>query len=80
MSTWQPIETAPKDGTRFLAWAPLWRCPFPAQSPDPVTSLVWIDTCEAEAKGRREFATHWMPMPALPNDNEVRGLKVKVEG
>ena len=67
---WKDISTAPRDGTRFLAWGPLWRCPFPAQFPDPVTTMVWIDTCEVEAKGRREYATHWMPLPAPPRPDD----------
>lgn len=61
---WQPIETAPKDGTHILAFVPwavhpktlfwakyadAWRCP----------------ASEAGPCGAWE-ATHWQPLPAPP--------------
>ena len=65
---WQPIETAPKDGTSILSW--------PAQSAftgDETISYVvrWNDWKQAwiEASGEEYdtfYPTHWMPMPEGP--------------
>lgn len=55
--SWQPIDTAPKDGTEFLGW-------FPGS-----TVMIWWmgqggvwgnDFWEGEAP------THWMPLPEPP--------------
>lgn len=63
---WQPIETAPKDGTFFLAWNGNWRGVAqyfePAYEDDP----IWVDETT-------EFIhpppTHWMPLPPPPKEN-----------
>lgn len=58
-NVWQPIETAPKDGTRFLAYR---------KSIYPVVCF-WNE----KHLGTREWGfhplenpTHWMPLPTLP--------------
>ena len=63
---WQPIETAPRDGTRVLTYSPTaasrwWR----------VTILRWHQPANPEAKGfwtgeRKVQPTHWQPLPAPP--------------
>lgn len=58
MSDWRAIDSAPKDGTWFLAWNGFWHI------------LGWIKNARAESEG--EFltskmehlyppATHWAP-------------------
>lgn len=63
---WQPIETAPKDGTRILGWS----------SGDGVCIVAFGDTprrtrwYENHPLGRLPIKqpTHWMPLPAPPED------------
>ncbi len=62
---WQPIESAPKDGTRVLGfvgrWVIVrWAVRFSEHYGD--TSGGWYD---GEIDGRA-FPTHWMPLPAPP--------------
>lgn len=63
-SGWQPIETAPKDGTKILGYSPYW----------DVGTIRW-QTSQSGISGfwdvSTRFAhsnaiTHWMPIPALP--------------
>lgn len=66
MSEWQPIETAPKDGTWVLGWAPGWT----------VVTMAWCDIplypvsdkpYWAQGGAQRAVpATHWMPLPEPP--------------
>ena len=60
-STWQPIETAPKDGRRFLC---IW------------LNQVEIATWQSEVSNWQQWPdgdfdiggelTHWMPLPEKP--------------
>jgi len=65
MPGWQPIETAPKDGTRILAW--------PVYSDDLPAEARW--RYMRRTPGRWETGsgpiygngpTHWMPLPPSP--------------
>jgi hypothetical protein len=75
MTEWQPIETAPKDGSDILLW-----CPNMIKS-DPAGALVghWYkdshnprwhisNVCgwEWECDLNYEKATHWQPLPEPP--------------
>lgn len=65
MSEWQPIETAPKDGTRILAF-------FPIINSYKILTIEFIRhrwyicpyDCEFEMTGGDP--THWMPLPNPP--------------
>jgi hypothetical protein len=79
MSTWQPIETAPRDGTWFLiacaedgyssyevgAYDPLMVAKY-----EPVECGLYSrsEAVAYEWRGFNNFhcATHWMPLPAPP--------------
>ena len=71
MTDWQPIETAPKDGTNILAW------PCSDGWGDEYFPYVvqWVDANEYHEGMWREAAgekydwfnpTHWMPLPEPP--------------
>lgn len=67
MSDWQPIETAPKDGTRVLvadedvwmAVARYWPC-----------NSYWIE--DAASGMKLNPPTHWLPLPPPPQSPQVR--------
>ena len=71
--SWQPIETAPKDGTQLLTY-------WPGNEPHEgvVCTGRWDDYDErwdfdAEGWSDEDYAeipqpTHWMPMPLPPED------------
>jgi len=63
---WQPIETAPKDGTVVLGWSGVWSVGMPE-------TVLWLDRAERSGwftyAGHHRFMnqpTHWMPLPAPP--------------
>lgn len=61
MSKWRPIETAPKDGTEIVVYAPY----------DGVVSSSYKHGCWQKlmtvSGARHENApTHWMPLPEPP--------------
>jgi hypothetical protein len=62
---WQPIETAPNDGTRVLVW--LTRSPARSGRPQVVMGAPWHDGKQA---WWIDCATHWMPLPEPPS---IRG-------
>jgi hypothetical protein len=57
---WQPIETAPKDGTPVLAFAPIGDL--------PVTRVLSCNDGEwlSWPGPHRYDPTHWMPLPTPP--------------
>jgi hypothetical protein len=61
-SAWQPIETAPRDGTKILAWdGDEWLVAWCCQGSG------WIsDELQEWHPGEREYPTHWQPHPSPP--------------
>ena len=66
---WQPIETAPRDGTEFLAFKPSSFGPI-------IVVCEWLDEDHPDYDGETPHvtwdfsgfwdATHWMPLPQPP--------------
>lgn len=65
MSEWQTIETAPKDGTKFLgAWKTFFLKEWIIQTmkfKDGSFVILWDHDDDIEP-------THWMPLPQPPKD------------
>lgn len=67
---WQPIETAPKDGTHVLT--------FVREMPNPIC-VGWYqeDNDDGEIVGTWRddggSPTHWMPLPEPPEDETLEG-------
>lgn len=63
MTLWQPIETAPKNGTYVLLWVPGFNTPDIAG---------WVDGSWATPDDHSDLCcpyggpTHWMPLPERP--------------
>lgn len=61
---WQPIETAPKDGSRILAYEP--------SADSKIHEIWWEDDCGGPFQGWTDDwdtepePTHWVPLPAGP--------------
>jgi hypothetical protein len=60
---WQPIGTAPKDGTCFLAYA----APGQHGLPELYSLCVWHSNAGFCIDELRE-PTHWQPLPPPPGD------------
>lgn len=64
---WQPMETAPTDGTPFLAYSrPVVGSGCPPDLPPFISVCAWhpdagFCTCELREP------THWMPLPEPPH-------------
>lgn len=69
---WRPIETAPKDGTRFLA------CEFLLSPGRPVAHVFMCHYWAGDHQNAPQFMrygagsnpTHWTPLPAPPEGRE----------
>lgn len=72
--TWQPIETAPKDGSYFLAANQLgvWVCHYQPKAAsgyvfdNPWRSVMLNHWHIADKAVQYHVATQWMPLPAAP--------------
>jgi hypothetical protein len=69
---WQPIETAPRDGTSILAIC--------ASAYSPVAGVTWWNEAWTHYSRPAEkwhggvvkwFPTHWMPLPQPPNNERT---------
>ncbi len=60
---WMPIESAPKDGTPFIAWD---------SKEESACFCWWIDDGNEGSPNGYGFepqdVTHWMPLPQPPKD------------
>lgn len=76
---WQPIETAPKDGSQFLVWTN--RIGFSVvthdvENPMPVHivpsghHLLINEGKHGPYPLRGDYPTHWMPLPAAPTPDQ----------
>lgn len=59
-NAWQPIETAPKDGTRILLWISVG-----IAMPYAWEGERWIGD---DYPLNMAYPTHWMPLPDAPNE------------
>ena len=67
-SAWQPIETAPKDGTRVWLWNGYRRAIGWYSHYEDSSSGWHRQALIGEPLGLRDIApeTHWMPLPGPP--------------
>lgn len=68
MSEWQPIETAPKDGTVVDIWAYGHRLPDVQFCGDDTTPGWYFVYDYSELAAFDGDATHWMPLPDPPEN------------
>ena len=65
---WQPIETAPKDGTWILVYKPFNLYGFDDSKWFVDKYIVrWADECwNISMEDKVIYPTHWMPLPKPP--------------
>lgn len=62
---WQPIETAPTDGTEVLVWAP------PAHGLPGLRAVAAYHPDAGWTVCEFREATHWRPLPAAPESPDA---------
>lgn len=69
MSEWKPIETAPRDGTKVLAWrnGALEILRWDHIKVGPLMAGWWF-VGDRAVVDRDAQPTHWMPLPAPPTE------------
>lgn len=73
MSEWQPIETAPTDGTAILVcheggtWIAKHKAVYQSgYEPDNPWFCLMLNKDHIPARKRKGYPTHWMPLPKPP--------------
>lgn len=72
MSEWQPIETAPKDGTEIALWFPIpdGGLPYGGEAAMNAACICigkWDEILDDwDVEHIDDEATHWMPLPPWP--------------
>lgn len=71
---WQPIETAPKDGTIICVWPPTWEyalsCAYWDNDEYATRARPFWRRLDADmiTLSRKKQPTHWAPVPDGPNE------------
>ena len=66
LPTWQPIETAPKDGVGIMTY-PHYRVTFWSNECLTVSGKGWAGSWDEYTESFSSITpTHWMPLPAAP--------------
>lgn len=76
---WQPIESAPKDGTYVLIGNPKWEAVWQAYWETEVPLRNWHKEGWQRFNSRGQgllFPTHWMPLPDAPKKGVDKAGKV----
>jgi hypothetical protein len=76
---WQPIETAPKDGTPVLGFMPKYY-----QGKGGQSVILWFGNDWSDMRAHSCEPSHWMPLPAPPSSEPITqekfdGLNKRVE-
>lgn len=70
LTQWQPIETAPKDGTRVLLFVPPYGPSTGHYEPARVNwgpnASLWVSH---SILNKEAAPTHWMPLPTPPQED-----------
>src|SRR3546814_3795236 len=70
---WQPIETAPEDGTEVLVYTSGGNVMTAYISDSPYWRGEWMNW-EARSDGMSVTPTHWMPLPPTTRDGPQRAV------
>jgi hypothetical protein len=68
-AAWQPIETAPMDGTAVLCWPFVYFGLFEGRGEQEIVVGYFSDDdwwCENAPTAKQFEPTHWRPLPAAP--------------
>lgn len=67
LTAWQPMETAPKDGSGFIGYQKISDEQYVISACAFYGEFVWINW--GEGLNTSANPTHWMPLPKLPEVN-----------